>query len=98
MKNRHLICYALDVAGLVALIGAGFALVGALWFNGSVAEHLLFTAFGRCLMIGVGAFLVARALELSRVFSATRTSRPVFSPPASNVESLAERRRLPRAA
>jgi hypothetical protein len=99
MKNRSWLCYALDLSGLVALIGAGLALFSALWFASSMAEPLLLSVFKYCLMSAVGTFLVARMWEISQIFKASPVApqKDVVAP-ANNVETLPQRRSLPRAA
>ncbi len=101
MKNRSFICYALDILGLVALVGAAFALAAALNYSASAAEPLLLSAFTYSLFITVAAFISARALELTRVFNTAKAAKlvPIALPPlADNVESLVERKQYPRAA
>ncbi|MGE0486738.1 MAG: hypothetical protein AB7Q81_21475 [Gammaproteobacteria bacterium] len=99
MKNRNWICYTLDYAGIVALVAAGIALVGAYRFSGSVLEGTILTAFTWCLAGGVGSFLVARICEITWIMNGhvdIVTEEAIELP--SNVEHLPERRRLPRAA
>lgn len=102
MKNRSFASYALDIFGLVALVGAAFALAAALRYAATAAEPVLLSTFSYGLFAAVCAFLVARSLELGRVFRAARPAvaapAPVLAPLADNVESLAERKQLPRAA
>lgn len=101
MKNRSFICYALDVFGLAALLGAGFALAAALIYSASAAEPVLLSAFSYSLFGAVSAFIAARALELTRVFNTANlaVSTAVALPArADNVESLVQHKKLPRAA
>ncbi len=98
MKNRSFASFALDLFGLVALVGAAFALAAALRYAATAAEPVLLSAFTYGLFTAVCAFLVARSLELGRVFRAARPAAPMLAPLADNVESLAERKQLPRAA
>jgi hypothetical protein len=99
MKNRNWICYTLDYAGIVSLVAAGIALLGAYWFSGSVLEGTILTTFTWCLAGGVGALLVARVCEIARIMNGyvdVAADEVVELP--SNVEHLPERTRLPRAA
>ena len=99
MKNRYWICYTLDYAGIVALVTAGIALLGAHWFSGSVVEGAVLTAFTYCLAGGVGAFLAARMCEIARVLGGhVDASMEEIVELPSNVEHLPERAHLPRAA
>ena len=101
MKNRSFICYALDILGLVALVGAAFALAAALKYSASAAEPLLLSTFTYSLFVAVAAFISARGLELTRVFKSAKAAKLVpmaLSPIADNVESLVERKQYPRAA
>ena len=101
MKNRSWICYALDICGLVGLIGAFLALGSALWFQASVAEAILFTTFQYCLMASVAGFLAARMVEIADIMQRAPAAEIVDVAPVThldNVESLPERSELPRAA
>jgi hypothetical protein len=100
MKNRNRICYALDACGLIALLTAGLALAGALWFATEASEALLFTTFSNALMATVAAFGIARVYEIYQVFEATRgeAEEEVAVSAATNIEALPEREHLPRAA
>ncbi len=93
--------FALDLAGVAALTAAAIALGGALWFAQAVAETVLLDAFRYCLAGAIGAFLVARSVDIAQVLrTAART--PVVSATvatiADNVEALPERAALQRAA
>lgn len=99
MKNRNWICYSLDTCGMIALLGAGFALVAALWFTAAMPEPLLLIAFKYCLIIAVSASVAARVCELTRVLRtapAPVVETVVLS--ADNVKKLPRPEQLPRAA
>lgn len=96
MKDRCPLCYVLDYAGLVALAASAIAIGGVRWFAATPAEPVLLEAFTWCLASTTGFFLLARLIELTRIFrrgSATRAAVPALP---DNVEALPER--LPRAA
>jgi hypothetical protein len=98
MKNRSPLSIALDTFGIVALVGAGLALAGALWFAASLAEGLWLRAFGYCLMASTAGFVGARVGELVQLFAgATDVQGEIALEPLSdNVERLPSR--LQRAA
>ena len=99
MKNRNWICYSLDICGTIALLGAGLALVAALWFTASMPEPLLLIAFKYCLITAVGAFIAARVCELTHLLrTAPAPVVEAIVPSADNIEKLPQPEQLPRAA
>jgi len=99
MKNRPWYCRALDIAGLIALLGAGVALAAALWLSGSTVETALLVAFKYSLTAAVGSFLIARVWEIVRVLQVAPDALPHETvQPANNVETLKVRESLPPAA
>jgi hypothetical protein len=102
MKNRNWFSYTLDFTGIVALGGAAIAIAGALWFSASTVEAALLASFKYCLMMSVAAFLLARVCEIGRVMlnstATTAAALEANTASASNVESLPQRRGLPKAA
>lgn len=102
MKNRSWLCFALDLLGTVALLGAGIALAAALWFTAAVAEGVLLVAFKYCLLASVASFVVARGCELTRLVRLNEMPRAatvrVDGALADNVEPLPRSEDLPRAA
>ena len=100
MKNRNRLSYSLDVLGLALLGSAGLALLAALWLAGASPEATLIGSFRLALMLAVGAFLVARSIEIIQIVQHERVAEePVTeSYAADNVEHLPKRDSLPRAA
>ena len=100
MKNRNWFCYSLDMIGLAMLIGAGLALVCALWLAGATVETVLMGAFRSALQMAVGSFLLARSFEIAMIIKhqGTATKPIVQTYTADNVEQLPKRGSLPRAA
>lgn len=101
MKNRKLICYALDYLSIAALACAGAALLAAIALAGADLEAALMNTFHIALKGAVAGFMLARGCE---IFTALRTV-PDATPaeaeeafPVGNVEALPEIGRLPRAA
>ena len=86
--------------GLAMLVGAGLALVCALWFAGASVETVLVEAFRTALQVAVGSFLLARSFEIGIILK----HQSVAAKPAAesftmdNVEQLPQRDSLPRAA
>jgi hypothetical protein len=97
MRNRHWICYALDILGIIGLGAAVLALASGLWFAGSTAEGMLVVAFRLMLGFSLGAFMLARSLEIYRLLMADPHTNESAVLPAENVEVIANRR-LKRAA
>ncbi len=100
MKNRNWFCYSLDMIGMAMLVGAGLALVGALWFAGSTVETVLMGAFSTGLKAAVVSFLLARSYEIAMILKyQDETAKPAAETFAvDNVEQLPQRESLPRAA
>ena len=102
MKNRDWLSYTLDFTGIIALGGATITIGGALWLSASAAEAALLASFKYCLMMSVVAFLLARVREISGVLMRSTPTATIAEEAnmasASNVESLAPRSGLPRAA
>ena len=100
MKNRNWFCYALDMIGLAMLVGAGLALVCALWFSGATVETVLMGAFRTALQMAVGSFLLARSFEIAMIIrhqdTATKPITETYT--LDNVEQLPKRDSLRRAA
>jgi len=97
MRNRHWICYALDILGIIGLGAAGLALLSGLLFAGHAAEGILILAFRLTLGFSLGAFMLARGLEIFRLLMADPNAAEPATAPAANVEVIAQRR-LKRAA
>ena len=99
MKDRNWICYLLDFAAIIALIGTAISLAAAFWFQASVAEAIWFKAFGYGLATSVGLLLAARITEITGIMRSVDAS---VAKPAQksrdNVEALPSRERLPQAA
>ena len=99
MKNRNLVCYALDILSMAALIGAALALLSALFLAGASVESILMASFRGALMLAVAGFLAARTYEIGLLLKAEpvpeRTAE-AFSD--DNIEALPSHERLPRAA
>ena len=100
MKNRNWFSYSLDMIGLAMLVGAGLALVCALWFAGATVETVLMGAFRNALQLSVGSFLLARTFDIVRIL---KTQDHIAKPTAEtfavdNIEALPQRDSLPRAA
>lgn len=100
MKNRNWFCYSLDMIGMAMLVGAGLALVGALWFAGATVETVLMGAFSTGLKAAVVSFLLARSYEITMILkNQGETAKPAAETFAvDNVEQLPQRESLPRAA
>lgn len=100
MKNRNRLSYSLDILGLTLLGSAGLALLAALWFAGASQEATLVGSFRLALMLAVGAFLVARSIEIVQIIQHDRVAeKPITETyTADNVEHLPKRDSLPRAA
>ena len=100
MKNRSWICYSLDYLGAIALLGAGFTLIGALWFAAFVPEPLLLVAFKYCLIGAASAFIMARLYEITDVMRSSGSARAddLLAPDTQNVEHLPQPERFSRAA
>jgi hypothetical protein len=100
MKNRNWFSYSLDMVGLATLLGAGLALVSAMWFTGATVETVLMGAFRTALQLAVGSFLLARSFEIAMILKHQGVNaKPVVEPFAlDNVEQLPRRDSLPRAA
>ena len=82
------------------LVGAGLALVCALWFAGATVETVLMGAFRTALQMAVGSFLLARSFEIAIIIKHQGTAtKPVAETyTVDNVEQLSKRASLPRAA
>ena len=82
------------------LVGAGLALVCALWFAGATVETVLMGAFRTALQMAVGSFLLARSFEIAIIIkhqgTATKPAAETYT--VDNVEQLSKRASLPRAA
>ena len=100
MKNRNWFCYSLDILGLGLLGSAVIALLASAWLGGTALEITLLGVFRIALMGAVGAFLTARSAEILRLVREEKAAPVETVEPyhADNVESLPERRKLPRAA
>ena len=100
MKNRIWTCYVLDYFGASALLGAGFALIGALWFAASVPEPLLLIAFKYCLIAAASAFVMARVCEITQLIrsSGSAPADDLRASDTQNVEQLPQPERFSRAA
>ena len=99
MKNRNWICYALDICGTIALVGAGLALIAALWFAASMPEPLLLIAFKYCLITAVSAFVTARVFENTRLLRVAQAPvQQTIVTSTDNVQALPQPEQLPRAA
>ncbi len=82
------------------LVGAGLALVSALWFAGATVETVLMGAFRTALQMAVGSFLLSRSYEIAMIIKhqGTATKPVVETYAVDNVEQLPKRDSLPRAA
>jgi len=101
MKNRNLLCYALDYISIAALACAGLALLAAIVLAGADLEAVLMNTFPVALKVAVGGFLLARAFEVVAVLRTVPVAPVVEADDAftvSNVEALPEVGQLPRAA
>ncbi len=100
MKDRNWTCYVLDILGAIALLGAGFALIGALWFAASVPEPLLLIAFKYCLIAAASAFVMARVCEITHLIRSSGSARAhdLLAPDTQNVKQLPQPERFSRAA
>lgn len=101
MKNRNLLCYALDYISIAALACAGAALLAAIAFAGADLEATLMNTFHLALKGAVVGFMLGRAVEIVAVLRTVPAAAPAEeagSVVADNVEALPEIGQLPRAA
>ena len=100
MKNRCKYCYALDIFGILALLGAALSLAAAISYAGTSLEATLFGAFRYALMGATAAFLVARMREIAGVFHQVPEVRQKSAVVALNSNETAtnDPTQLPRAA
>jgi hypothetical protein len=86
--------------GLATLVGAGLALICALWFAGASIEPVLMAAFHSALELTVGSFLLARSYEIAMILKHQGAMvKPVAETfTVDNIEQLPKRDSLPRAA